>query len=90
MIQFWSITFTSEDAEQLRADPYVRMCNQFRSEGSGTDEAGSPQLFKNARHTFMIQHISDPRSSQSKRLDDGAVYEERSCVVKRDGQTVDP
>ena len=29
MTWFWSVTFTSEDADKLRADPNVRMCTYF-------------------------------------------------------------
>ena len=85
---FWGVSLTSENAEKVRADPNVRMCSHFQSKGSGTDESRSLQSFKNAQPMLMIRQIYDPPSSQSKRSDDGAKYEERSRVVKRDGQII--
>ena len=87
VIWFSAITLTSGDAEKVKADPNVRICNHFRSKGSSTDKSRSLQWLKNANHT-TIRQICDPPGSQSKHLDDGAEYEERSSVVKRDGQTV--
>lgn len=52
---FWSVTFTPEHAEKLRADPNVRMCSYFRSKGFGTDEYRSLELFNETPHTIMIR-----------------------------------
>ena len=85
---FWGVSLTSENAEKVRADPNVRMCSHFRSNGSRTDGSRLLQLSNNAQRIVMIQQMYDPPSSQSQRSDEGAERGERPRVVQRDGQTV--